>query len=196
MKETEESVRNSKDPDVRVQLTFLESLESVFNRFLTLLQKEEPLIHILNDQLSKLVRTLMRHFLKADEVEEKTGKKLHLVDVCKSENELPNQMLMIGMSTRTASRKMKPEQQKGSIMEMRKYCQNATKHLFNKIPLAKEILKYLTSLHPLLKKAERGVRAIVRAAKNMSQVISQEMFSLLTDEWMIYQAQEIPESWY
>ena len=42
-------------------------------------------------------------------------------------------------------------------------------------------------------KAERGIQAIVWVVKKMSQVISQEKISLLTDE---YQAQVIPESWY
>ena len=67
--------RKLKDLVVRVQLRFLESLEPVFNRFLTLLpKKKEPLIHM---QLSKLVRTLMQHFLKSDEV----GKKIRCLQV-------------------------------------------------------------------------------------------------------------------
>ena len=67
--------RKLKDLVVRVQLHFLESLEPVFNRFLTLLpKKKEPFIHI---QLSELVRTLMQHFLKSDEV----GKKIRCLQV-------------------------------------------------------------------------------------------------------------------
>ena len=51
-------------------------------------------------------------------------------------------------------------------------------------------------MHLLLQKAERVIQAIVRISKRMSQVISQEEISLLTDEWTLYQTQVIPESWY
>ena len=81
-------------------------------------------------------------------------------------------------------------------MEMRKFYQTATEYLFSKLPLAKKLLKDLALLYPLLQKAERGLQAIVRIVKKMSQVISQEEISLLTDEWTLCQAQVIPESWY
>ena len=90
---------------------------------------------------------------------------------------------------------MKPEQQKCPIMDMRNF-QTTTKHPFRKLPLRKEILKDLASLNPLLQKAERWVRATVRTARRMAQVISQKEISLWTDKWVLYQAQGTPESWY
>ena len=49
-----------------------------------------PLIHILHDQLNELVHTLMKQMKQ-----ERTSKKLLAVDVCKSENQLLEKMLMV-----------------------------------------------------------------------------------------------------
>ena len=189
-----------KNPVLLIQLCFLEqscSLEQAFNPFLTLFQKEEPLVHILHDQLSELVCTLMLRFLKPEPVGEKRGKQLLSVDLSKPENQLSDQNLVVGESTRSSAlMKMTPEQQKGPIREMRKFYQTATKYLLGHLPLGREILKDLAVLHPLLQKAERGVPAMERTARKLLQVIREEEISLLTDEWKIYQAQEIPESWY
>ena len=59
-----------KDPVVRVQLCVISAWSQSLTAFLTLLGKEVPLIHILHDQLNELVGTLMRRFLKANEVGE------------------------------------------------------------------------------------------------------------------------------
>ena len=154
-------------------------------------------MHILHGQLSELVCTLMLRFLKPEPVGEKQGKQLLSVDLSKPENQLSDQNLVVGESTRSSAlMKMKPEQQKGPIREMRKFYQTATKYLLGQLPLGREILKDLTVLHPLLQKAERGVPAMERTARQLPRVIREEEISLLTDEWKIYQAQEIPESWY
>ena len=82
----------------------------VFNGFLTLFQKEEPLVHILHDQLSELVHTLLGRFLKADAIGEGRGRKLLLVDVRKTENRLTDQVMVVGESTQAAIKKMKLDQ--------------------------------------------------------------------------------------
>ena len=46
------------------KLHYLQNLESLFIPFMNLLQREEPLIHVLHDQPSELVRTLMIISLK------------------------------------------------------------------------------------------------------------------------------------
>ena len=55
-----------------VQLHFLLNLESLFIPFLNLLQREESLIHVLHNDPSKLVRTIMMIFPKQSGVVEKT----------------------------------------------------------------------------------------------------------------------------
>ena len=54
----------STGPNPLGKLHFLQNVELQFIRFLNLLQREEPLIHVLHNQPSELVRTLMMRFLK------------------------------------------------------------------------------------------------------------------------------------
>ena len=51
-------------PNPLGKLHFLQNFGSLFISFLNLLQREEPLIHVLHDQPSELVHTLMMGFLK------------------------------------------------------------------------------------------------------------------------------------
>ena len=71
-----------------MQLHFLQNFESLFIAFRNLLQGEEPLIHVLHDQPSELVRTLMMRFLKQSIVVEKTGKSLLSLVVDNMDNRL------------------------------------------------------------------------------------------------------------
>ena len=79
---------------VLVQLHFLQNLEPLFTPFLALFQREEPLIHVLHDQLSELVRKIMKRFLKQTVVQEKSGKALISIDVDLAENILDGQKEM------------------------------------------------------------------------------------------------------
>ena len=167
-----------KNPVVLVQLCFLESLEQVFNLFLTLFQKEEPLVHILHDQLSELVCPVSHPPVLVSESAASGYKQLLSVDLSKPEKQLSDQNLVVGESTRSSAlMKMKPEQQKGPIREMRKFYQTATKYLLGHLPLGREILKDLAVLHPLLQKAERGVPAMECTARKLPQVICEEEIS-------------------
>ena len=53
-----------------MQLYFLHNMEPLFIP----LQREDPLIHVLHNQLSELIRTIMMRFLKQSVVGEKTGR--------------------------------------------------------------------------------------------------------------------------
>ena len=139
----------------------------------------------------------MQRFLKASAVDGKSGKGLLSVDISSTQNQLSDSDIEIGAPTKMiALPKLKPDQQKKAIMGMRKFLQVAAKYIFDHFPLHREILKDLVCLHPLLQKATQGVKAIKRIAEKLPQVICEEDLCLLTDEWKLYQAQDIPEEWY
>ena len=121
---------------ILVQLYFVQSLDDIFNPFLTLFQREEPLVHILHDEMSQLVRTLLLRFLKPSVIEQKTGKGLLSVDIFKTENQLPLDRIEVGGPTRIiAFKKMKPERQKTAVLHMRSFYQTTAKYLLNNLPL-------------------------------------------------------------
>ena len=45
-------------------------------------------------------------------------------------------------------------------------------------------------------KEDQACQVIRRTAKKLSQIITQDYVDEPTDEWKIYQGQEIPEGWY
>ena len=97
-----------KDTVVRIELFFLESLESF-----------------------TLLRTLMRCFLKADEAGENRQVAASSLCLQSQWTSCMIRMLFVSEFTWAALRKMKPEQKKGIIMEMIKLYQTATKYLFS-----------------------------------------------------------------
>ena len=186
-----------KNPEIFVHLHFLQNLESVFHPFLTLFQKEEPLIHILYHKLSELLRTIMFRFLKPGVVGENTGKNLKAVELSKPENQLSDQLIEVGETTRKkALKKPKPGQEKGLLLDVRMFSQTTTKYLMDRLPIGRGIVRDLSCLNPLLQKEPQGMQAVQRTARKLPQIITEEEFPLLTDEWRVYQAQDIPENWY
>jgi hypothetical protein len=78
-------VRKLNDASMKVELEFLIELEPLFNRFLKLFQKEEPLIHLLHEEMVELIKSFMRRFFKTECFENKSCSNLEKLDVSKVE---------------------------------------------------------------------------------------------------------------
>ena len=88
-------------------------MEPLFILFLNLLQREEPLIHVLYDQSSELVGTIMMIFLKQSVDDEKTEKSLPSLDVDNTDNRLKHdQEMEIGEPTSKYVKNVRREQKK------------------------------------------------------------------------------------
>lgn len=72
---------------MKVEFVFLIELEPLFNRFLKLFEKEEPLIHLLHEEMVELIKSFMRKFLKSDCFENNSCSSLEKLDVSKVENQ-------------------------------------------------------------------------------------------------------------
>jgi len=92
------------------------SVAPLFERFLTLFQTRGPLVHILLDECSTLLRTLMFRFLKKDVVGEKTGKSLIDIKFNDTGNHLPDKEVEIGEEGKRQLSKM-PKKLHKSIMK-------------------------------------------------------------------------------
>ena len=123
---------------------FLASLEDIFNSILSRFQREEPLIHILYDQLLEMVRILMLRFLVPFAVGDKRGQQFLKVDLSEPSHQLSDDKIIpgtVGKSTRTVALKnVKLEQQKTSFERIRKFCQHVTKYLLTHLPLQQHIV--------------------------------------------------------
>ena len=61
------------------------------------------------------------------------------------------------------------------------------------LPFANELLYDLAVFYRLKLKEDQACQVIRRTAKKLSQIIRQDYVGQLTDEWKIYQGQDIPE---
>ena len=83
-----------------VQLEFIVSTSTLFEKYLVFFQREQPLIHLLSDEIQALLRLLMRRFLKQECIKEK----LWLTNT-ESSNQLSDQEMIIGEKTSAALKK-------------------------------------------------------------------------------------------
>ena len=84
-------------------------------------------------------------------------------------------------------------------MDMCSFYRTATMYLTRHLPFANElyiILYDISVLHPRMLREDQTCHVIRRTAKKLSQIIRQDYVGQLTDEWKIYQGQEIPEDLY
>ena len=182
-----------KAPAILIQMNFLISLEPLYDRFLKLFQREDPLIHILYSEMKDLMRGFMLRFLKSSIVSaQNTGKKLLEVDVEEKDNQLSD--MEIGQSTKSLLDKKK-DIAKAELMNMRKFYQTVTQFLQKRLPLTNEILRDVTCLHPSMQRSDSGSRRIRNIALKVPQIIPASQVAQVTDEWKLYSLQEIPESW-
>ena len=185
-----------KDHSTLVELCFLQNMKSIFAPIMTLLQREEPLVHVLHEQLSEFIRTLMKRFIKQDVVNEKQGEELLNLDMVNSANELSNLDMEIGEPNITALEGLKESQKNNLFRNMRNFYLVTTKYLMAHLSINNQLLKDLSAVHPLQRKEGQTALQIRRIAKMLPQIIKEEEIGQLSDEWKVYQSQEIPKQWY
>lgn len=183
-----------KSQETLVQINFLISLQALYDRFLLMFQREDPLVHILYSEMSDMIKSFMLRFIKSDVIGESEGMKLLGIDVDKEDNLLKDNHIEVGESTRLLLRKH-PDQCKLYVAKMRKFFQAVTKYLQKRLPLNNELLKALGCLHPFKQKSESGTINIRKIALKMPQVVNDHEIAQITDEWKIYQLETIPRCW-
>ena len=88
--------------ETMVQLCFLESVKPIFDTFLESFQAEGPLIHILHPCMVLLLKQMMSRFLKPKAIQKKSVAELLKLDVKKTDSQLKDNELEIGLPTRQA----------------------------------------------------------------------------------------------
>lgn len=144
--------RKLNDPSMKVELLFILGLEPLFNRFFKLFQKEEPLIHLLHEEMVEMIKSFMRRFLKTECFEKKCCSSLEKLYVSKVENHLSDNKVELGEETRKTSSTLKYDKQKLPVLAMKKFYQTVVTYFKTKLPINCELLKDLKCLHPLSQK--------------------------------------------
>jgi len=95
------------NPITEVYLLFLQSIMPLFTRFNQLLQREDPMIHVLYSQMRKFLKGIMCRFIKPSVI--KDIRDVTEIDYTDRNNHLDNDKVHIGLITRSKLRKLLDE---------------------------------------------------------------------------------------
>lgn len=180
------------DHKLLAKMLFLRNVADIFNEFLTLFQKDEPLVHILYDELELLVRKLMGRFLVSKSFHDKVGAALKSVDVESCSNW--KQKVEVGLDTEKNMASLSVSEKKFVLLGARSFYMACTKYLLNVLPLDNSLLQLLRVLQPSMRKCDDSVKMIRALASRIPNVIAPEDVASLTDEWIILQSETFETS--
>ena len=99
--------------------------------------------------------------------------------------------MIIGDSTRQVLGNLDSGKQKRALLDIRKLFNTGVSCLLSNFPFDNELLKDLGCLHPEHRFKPSSSSAIERVAKKLP--FAEEDVALITDEWKVYQGEEIDE---
>ena len=139
------------DPMTEVCLLFLQSLLPVFTHANKFLQREEPLIHVLQQQLMSLLKKVLGKYIKPSVLVESIREGVLLtMDFSDRSNQVNDSDLVIGIVTKQTIHNMFDQ---GDISEnelkcfyqaVREFLVCATEYLLKWCPFQDELLSYVT----------------------------------------------------
>lgn len=176
------------DPATLVHLNFIAFVASNLTPFLTLFQKSEPLVHVLYEKLSELVRQLMLKFMKTETVGTKEGKALVDVRCDDADNWLPIKSLDVGTGTNKALAAVANEDERKKIRySFRTVLVTTVSYMQSRLSLSNPVLRDLQCLHPLARKTAEGKQAFKRLCVHLHKVTQTDAFcDKAQAEWLTY----------
>ena len=181
------------------EMYFIRSVLELFTRITRMFQTSAPLIHILYDEMNTLVVQLMRKCLKPEAIGERTGKDLYKVDLEKKENW--KREVDIGEAAKAELKKLKNDKKisdasySSFFRRAKQLYQKAISELLRTLPLKNSLLYCLQVFHPLARNATQSKEAVKQVATRIKAFPRGEIDNL-SDEWLEYMFEEIPEDWY
>ena len=142
-----------KDPCFIAKLHFYKCIASQLQPFLSKYQTDRPMIPFLSDDLCLIIRSLMRRFIKSDQLET-SDDKLVKIDVADHNIHVSHKRVDIGF----ASEKLKStdgcKPSERQIMEFRMECKTSftelLKKMFQKCLVSYSLVRHLSCLNPVM----------------------------------------------
>lgn len=186
-----------------LRLHFVANITADFERFLTIFQDSSPLIHLLHDEMTELVRRILMRFVKQDLVTGKSARGLvsFVESKLKSENYVSVDSFNIGTEAGKILKEMKADKTqytayKTSTIEFTKFFEVCTAYMVKKLPLTNVLLKNIACLSPLFRQQSSSIQMIVTVVENLPYICSSTMIDDVRREWQQYQRDEIPENFF
>ncbi|CAN8028260.1 unnamed protein product [Ixodes persulcatus] len=182
---TSSSVRHSRlasaftDSTLRAKLLFVQNAAQIFEKFQTLFQSKEPLLHIFYDEMVALVKQVLERFLRQESFVDLTGLQLTDLDVESSVHWKAKPE--VGLDTEIEMEAWTPTQKKAFYARARDFYIACTKFLISRLPLHNKVfhLRFLKTNA----EGEFATRSLRYIANALPQVIPPNKVAALTDEW-------------
>ena len=191
------------DPMTEVNLFFLQSVLPVFNEANKFLQREEPLIHVLQRQLYSLLKKVLGKFVKPSVLVAGIQKEALLaVDFHDPSNQVSDCDLVIGIVTKQSLQKLFDEgdisenQRKHFYQAVRVFFVCATEYLLKWCPFKDELLSHVVwvGFESRLEKTFSSVEYIVHRYHTLFPGLNMDR---LNEQYLTYQLlvdEDIPKS--
>lgn len=193
------------DPLIEVYLLFFQSVLPTFTHCNQFLQREEPLIHVLQPQLLKLLQNVLSKYVKPAILEgclSSTGHGLSTVDFKNPANHVTDEYLSVGFITKQTLNKLLNEgdissyQYSKFFKAAKAFLIRATEYLIKWCPLDDELLVHATwlSFESRLEKTFVSVQYFVDCYQELFTNLNMDK---LNDQFLAYQLltdEDIPQS--
>ncbi|XP_040063055.1 uncharacterized protein LOC120837616 [Ixodes scapularis] len=166
------------DKALRAKLLFVKNAAELFQKFETLFQSQEPLLHILYEEMVLLVKQVLGRFIRQESFSTLTGTQLKTLDVHSSA--LWKERPEVGLDTEKALNSWTASEKKSLYIGARAFYIACVDYLLSRLPLDNKILFHLKFLKANHDSSTVSVRYI---ACQLPQVIPAGDVSALTDEW-------------
>ena len=193
--------KNFSDPSTEVYLMFLQSVLPSFTHCNQFLQREEPLIHVLQPQLAKLVKNILAKFVQPAVLAKclKEGG-LSSVDFKNSKNHVSDEKLVIGFMTKQAINKLlragdiSVHQHAVFFRAVKAFFIRATEYLLQWCPLQDELLLHATWLD-FEQRLEKSFDSVEYFVLRYPEIFPDMNIDHLNEQFVNYQllaAEDIP----
>ncbi|CAF3588591.1 unnamed protein product [Rotaria socialis] len=181
----------------KIRLNFILFLcQSIFDRFLTWFQKEEPLVHLLYNALCDLYRTVLLSFLSPEHVGSTYGGALLDIDFKLAEKQLTTKKLQIGEEARRLLVDVSASDRATFFHDVKSIYHAIADNLKKYLPLKNTFLKDLHVLDPASRTKQDSADTMIRVGRAIPKLLSNAEIDRIRYEFMMYVAETIDQSWY
>lgn len=174
---------------MKAELCFVSCSAEIFSAFTGLFQRQEPLVHVLYDDLRKVTLTLAGRICKPSVIIE-SG--MVLDSLITKENLLPVSKVEVCSQTLANLRSVTELEKISFLSSAQKHYIASCKHLLNKTPIGKDsLVKHFRCLQPDERLKERSLSSISKicTALPMEDVST----SAIKDEWRLMRLEDVKD---
>ena len=154
---------------ILVEIHFVAPVADIFNRFLLLFQKDEPLIHILHSKCVSLVLTIMERFLRQEVYAELGAKELPGTRIARCD-ELNDRDLALDGKCKSNFDIPSSGHKSRILNGARGFYGASLRHLLKKFPLKNTILRCCKVLHPDSSTSDSSLQGIRILGKKLTAI--------------------------